>query len=223
MRPLRQLLAYVLLFAFLVASASALATHQEPKKRLTRADNARARTMLIRRSDLPAGFRAQASGGENPHVDCPASVSEADLTLTGEAEGAQFTGAGAVFYVTSLSAIYTSVGDASASWRRGSSAAGTKCLAGLLGRVFVMQNIDFIALQKLAFPRVSERSIAHRVTLSATTAQGTVPLYVDVVGLMRSRAQALVFVGSALVPPQRSEELRLARIVAGRMASAMRG
>ena len=86
-----------------------------------------------------------------------------------------------------------------------------------------MQNIDLISFSKLDFPRVSERSIAYRVTLSATTAQGTVPLFIDIVGLLRLRAQAFVFVGSALIPPQRPEELRLARLVAGRMATAMRG
>jgi len=55
------------------------------------------------------------------------------------------------------------------------------------------------------------------------TAQGTVPVYVDIVALLRSRGQATVIVGSAVVPPQKAEELRLARIVARRMATAMRG
>jgi len=222
-KVVRRLLACILLLVFLVASASALATHQEPQKRLTKADNTRARAMLIKLSDLPVGFRAQPSSGPDPHVDCPASVSESDLTLTGESEGRQFTGVGAVFLVTSLSDIYESVGDAAASWRRGTSAAGTKCLTDLLRRGFAMQNIDLISFSKLDFPRVSERSIAYRVTLSATTAQGTVPLFIDIVGLLRLRAQAFVFVGSALIPPQRPEELRLARLVAGRMATAMRG
>jgi hypothetical protein len=63
--------------------------------------------------------------------------------------------------------------------------------------------------------------VAYRVTLSVQTPQGAAPLYADVVVLSRSRALAQVFVASAFVAPRRAEELRLARLVAGRMARAM--
>ncbi len=221
MRPLRRLLACALLLGSLALSATAAATHQDPQKRLTKADNARARAMLVKKADLPLGFRPQLSSGPDPHTDCPASVSESDLTLTGEVEGPQLA-LGLVF-VSSDAQIYTSAADASASWRRVTSAAGTKCATEILRREFAKQGVRLVSLRKMAFPRVSERSVAYRVKLSATTEQGMLPVYVDLVALMRSRAQATVVVGSALTPPARAEELRLARIVAGRMATAMRG
>jgi len=221
MRTLRRLLACALLFAFLVASASALATHQDPQERLTKADNARARAMLVKRTDLPAGFRPQLSTGADPHVDCSASVSESDLTLTGDAEGQQL--ALGVTFVSSAARIYESVADASVSWRRSTSTAGITCATQVLRREFAKQGVSLVSLRKVAFPRVAERSVAYRVELSAMTAQGTAPVFVDIVALQRSRSQATVIVGSALVPPQRAEELRLARIVAKRMATAMRG
>ncbi len=219
--PLRRLLACASVFVFFALAANALATHQEPQERLTKADNARARAMLVKRTDLPAGFQPQFSSGADPHIDCAASVSEADLTLTGDAEGPQL--ALGVSFVSSAAQVYGSVTDASASWRRAISAAGTRCATELLRREFAKQGVDLVSLRKVAFPRVSERSVAYRVTLSATTAQGKVPVYVDLVAMMRSRAQATVVVGSALIPPQKAEELRLARIVAGRMSTAMRG
>ena len=209
------------MLAFLVVSASALATHQDPQKRLTKADNARARALLVKRTDLPAGFRPQLSAGPDPHVGCSASVSESDLTITGDAEGRQL--ALGVVFVSSAARIYESVADASASWRRSTSAAGTKCATQLLRREFAKQGVDLVSLRRISFPRVSERSAAYRVELSAMTSQGTVPVYVDIVALLRSRGQATVIVGSAVIPPQRAEELRLARIVARRMASALRG
>ena len=220
MRPLRRLLACVSVLAFLVVSASAPATHQDPQKRLTKADNARARAMLVKRSDLPIGFRPQLSGGPDPHVDCSASVSESDLTVTGEAEGQQL--ALGVVLVSSTARIYKSVADASASWRRSTSAAGTKCATQLLRREFAKQGFGLVSLRKISFPRVSERSVAYRAELSGMTSQGTVPVYIDIVPLLRSRSQATVIVGSAVVPPERAEEMRLARLVAGRMATAMR-
>ena len=221
MKRVRPVLAVAALLAFLALAASALATHQDPQKRLTKADNTRARAMLVKRTDLPAGFQPQLSSGADPHTDCAPSVSEADLTLTGDAEGPQL--ALGVLFVSSTARVYESAADASASWRRATSAPGTRCATELLRREFAKQGVDVVSLRKVAFPRVSERRVAYRVTLSATTAQGKVPVYVDLVALMRSRAQATVIVGSALVPPQKAEELRLARIVAGRMASAMSG
>ncbi|MBA2425147.1 MAG: hypothetical protein H0V58_07290 [Actinobacteria bacterium] len=218
---MRRLLACVPVLAFLVVSASALAAHQDPQKRLTKADNVRARALLVKRTDLPTGFGPQLSAGPDPHVGCSPSVSESDLTITGDAEGPQL--ALGVVFVSSAARIYESVADASASWRRSTSAAGTKCATQLLSREFAKQGVGLVSLRKISFPRVSERSAAYRVELSAMTSQGTVPVYVDIVALLRSRGQATVIVGSAVVPPQRAEELRLARIVARRMASTLRG
>ena len=59
--------------------------------------------------------------------------------------------------------------------------------------------------------------------MSAATPQGEITAYVDLVALMHSRAHTTITVGSALTTPPRSEELHLARTVAKRMASAMRG
>lgn len=177
--------------------------------------------MLLERTDLATGFRAQPDSGQDPHTDCAPAVSESDLTVTGEADGKQF--ALGVVFVGSASQVYASTADASLSWRRGTSSAGVKCATALLRREFSKQGIALVSLRKIAFPRMSERTVAYRVKLSATTEQGSLPLYVDVIALMRSRAQATVIVGSALVVPARADELRYARLVAARMARAMRG
>jgi hypothetical protein len=223
MRALRRLLFFFLALALaaLAIAGAALANHLDPKKRITPADQARARAMLLKKTDLPAPFRAVPRGGGEPHIDCPQVVSEADLTVTGDAEGTQFV-LGPVS-VNSASQVYESAADASASWRRGTSPAGTRCLTHLLRQEFQRQGVRLVSLRKTAFPQVSERTVAYRVTLSAETSQGAVPLYADVVVLSRSRALAQVFVASGLVPPDRGEEIRLARLVAGRMARAMRG
>jgi hypothetical protein len=220
MSALRRLLAVALLLAVLVVAGPVSASHQDPQKRLTPADNARARAMLLRRADLPPGFRAQTSSSEDPHVDCAPAVGESDLTLTGEAEDKQFA-LGPVF-IASSAQIYRSNGDADASWRRSTSAPGVACARDVLRREFAKQQIRLVSLRPFAFPRVAQRSVAYRVRLSATTAQGPVELFVDVVALMHGRAHASVIVGLPLAPPQRTDELRLARLVAGRMASAMR-
>jgi hypothetical protein len=204
----------------LVVTGTALADHLDPKERFTPADQARARAMLLQRSDLP-GWSGQRPNDTEPHIVCSQAVSEADLTLTGEAEGLLFARGAAS--VTSGAQIFVSAADANASWRRGTSAAGTACLTSLLRRTFAGQGIGLRSFRRIAFPNVAERTAAYRATLSANTPQGAVPIYADFVVLKRSRALAQVFVASGLVRPTRAEEVRLTRIVSGRMARQMRG
>ncbi len=135
--------------------------------------------MLVKRTDLPAGFQPQLSSGADPHTDCAASVGEADLTLSGDAEGQQLALGG--LFVSSAAQVYESVADASASWRRATSAPGTKCATELLRREFAKQGVDLVSLRKVAFPRVAERSVAYRVTLSANDGAG------QAAGVCRSR------------------------------------
>jgi hypothetical protein len=205
----------------LAAAGSAAADHLDPKREIKPADQVRARSMLLKQSDLPAGFRGTPTGTGEPHIDCSEAVSEADLTLTGDVEGLQFVRG--TTSVNSAAQIYESTADAAAAWRRGTSSAGTKCLTDLLRREFARQGIRVVSFRKIPFPRVLQRTVAYRVTLALETAQGAVPLFADVVVLSHSRAFAQVFVASALTAPSRAEELRLSRLVAARMKTAMRG
>ena len=215
---MRRFLAAGMLVCLAVAGAAS-ASHQDPQKQLTTADNARARAMLLTRADLP-GFKVQRSSGDEPHVECPAAVSETDLTLTGEAEGRAYE-SGPVF-IGSSSQVYESQADADASWRRSTGAAGIVCLRAELRAVFEPE-ARLRSLRKLAFPGLAQRRIAYRATLSVESPQGAVPLYLDLVGLAQGRAHVSMVVGAVLAVPQRSAVVRLARILEGRMKTAMRG
>jgi hypothetical protein len=217
LRPMRRSVTLALVLA-LVASGAALAAKGDPQKRTTPADQARAKAMLVRLADVP-GAKATPAGPDTDFY-CKA-LDESDLTLTGEATGRQLSVG--VMFAGSASQVYESVADAVASWTRGTSAGGVRCAEAALRREFAKQGARLVSLRKVAFPRVAGRTAAYRATLSATTSQGDIPLYLDLVALMHSRAQASVVVGSALVAPPRSEEVRLARLVAKRMAAAMRG
>jgi hypothetical protein len=214
---MRRLVTLALALA-LVASGAALAAKGDPQKRITPADQARAKAMLVRPADIPGAKVIPA--GPDTDFYCKA-LDESDLTLTGEATGRQLSVG--VVYAGSASQVYESVADASASWKRATSAAGVRCAESRVRREFAKQGARLLSLRKIAFPRVTTRTTVYRASVTLTTAQGDVPLYVDLVALMHSRAHASVVVGSALVVPPRSEELRLARLVAKRMTTAMRG
>jgi hypothetical protein len=216
LRPMRRLVAIGLLLALVVAGA-ALAGRGDPQKRITRADQARAKAMLLRPADLP-GFRVGPVEGDDD-LYC-AAVDESDLTVTGEASGRQF--ASGVVFAASSALVYESLADATAAWRRSTSAAGEQCGRTILSTAYARQGVRLVSLRQMAFPRIAPRTVAYRVRFVATTPQGRVPLTLDVFGLMHSRAQATVVLGSALVTPDRGAAVRLTRLVAERMASAMR-
>jgi hypothetical protein len=211
----------VALLACVVTTGTASANHNDPQKKLMKADNTRARAMLVKRTDLPVGFQVRSVDGDDPHLDCPAAVGESDLTRTGEAHGQVF--ASGASFVESGSQVYETLADAEASWRRSTSTAGVKCVTTMLRREYATQGIRLMSFRKIAFPRVAQRSIVYRAEVAAASAQGTVTVYMDLVGLMHSRAHATMVVGSAYTSPSKVEELRLARLIAKRMATAMRG
>jgi len=213
------LLAGLIAAALVVGASAALAAHGDAQKKLTPADSARARSMLLRKADLGPGFKASTGSSDDPHLYCKA-LDESDLTLTGDAESPDFE-RGLVF-VSSTAQVYESVADANASWKRGTSAAGERCARELLRGEFAKDAIRLVSMRRVAFPRVSQRTVAYRVQLTSDAQGTTVKVVMDVVVLMRSRAQAALLLGSAFVPVPRADEVRLARLVASRMTKATR-
>jgi hypothetical protein len=209
---LRRLLACLVVVA-LVSTGAALAGRGDPRKQLTRADQARAKAMLLRKSDLPAGFRAQTSSNESD-LYCEA-LDESDLTLTGDAVSEFVQPPTAVF---SQAQVYESLADANASWRRGTSSAGLRCLTTVLRAELEKSGVTEVRFGRLAFPRLAQRSVAYRLT---GRVQG-IPIFLDVVVMQQSRAHAAVYMTSPFGPFARSQQLRLARLVEGRMATVMR-
>lgn len=203
----------------LALAASALADHLEPAKRISAADQARAKAMLLRQSDLP-GFQRQPASGSDPHLTC-AGLDESDLTVTGDAEAPSW--GLSVVLVTSSATVYATRANAATSWRRGTSPAGMRCLREEFGRQFARQGARVVSFRRLAFPALAQRSAAYRLTLEGTAQGQTISAFVDAVVLAQGRALGGLVMGSAIVPPDRSAEVRLARTIAGRMAKAMRG
>jgi hypothetical protein len=201
----------------LALTGSAYADHLEPEKRIRAADQARARAMLLRQSDLP-GFQQQPSSGADPHLTC-AALDESDLTVTGDAEAP--TWGLSVVFATSSSTVYATQADAAKSWRRGTSSSGMRCLRQELGREFARQGARVVSVRRVAFPALAQRSAAYRLTLAGTAQGQTFNAFVDFLVLMEGRALAGLVLGSALVPPDRAADVRLGRTLAGRMAKAM--
>lgn len=213
MRPLRRALACSFLIA-LVASGVALADHLDPQKRFNRADQARAKAMLLRKADFPPTFKASRPGPDT-HITCDA-LDESDLTLTGEANSNSFE-RGTVFFI-SAAQVYGTEADARTSLRRGTSAAGVRCLRETFSRDAARSNVELLSFKRMSFPRLAQQSVAFRMVARS---QG-VQVFVDIVVMRHGRAQTAVLFTSVVQAMPRADVLRYARLVAGRMQRALR-
>jgi len=201
----------------LTVAGAALGARGDPEKQIRPADQARASAMLLRGADFNPAFttRPSSSGGSGDFY-C-AALDESDLTLTGEARSQSFTAT--TEYVTSTAYVYVSRSDSNASWKRGTSAAGEQCLrVGLRGE-FQGTGVRLVSFKKLSLPKRGQRSGAFR---AIATQQG-LRVYLDIVAMQVSRAQAAVIYVSALSPPPQGELRRLTGLVAKRAEKAMRG
>jgi hypothetical protein len=216
MRTVRRLLLVAVVLA-LVSAGAALAARGDPQKRFNPADQARARAMLLRQSDFGPGFRTVPPSGTGDVDYYCSALDESDLTLTGEAKSNGFVASFQSY--GSASQIYATVADATASWRRGTSAAGVRCLTDAFRKAGLSQGVRFVSYRKVPFPSVAPRTVAYRWVSSANG----VRIYGDFVVLMRSRAHVALYFVAPVGPVEKSDQAELARTLAARMARAMRG
>jgi hypothetical protein len=213
----------VVVLVALTTCTVALASRGDPKQALTKADQGRAGAMLLRKTDLAAGFAAHPSGNSSGAY-CQAT-DESDLTVTGKAESPAYTllAPPRFFFVASEVSIYRTVGQALVSWRRNTSPAGEACARSELGDSLSSGAPKLRSFARESFPKVAPLTAAYRFTASLDSAGRAVTLYFDVVALQQGRAQVAVVVASAGGPLARSETLQFARLTAKRMATAMKG
>jgi hypothetical protein len=216
-RTLRHVkIASVVLLVALVVTATALAARGDPKERFTPADQARARAMLLRPSDLNAAYVAHPASGSGSGFYC-AALDESDLTLTGRSNSPIFTATGE--FISSTASVYATRSDSNASWTRGTSAAGEQCVRAGLRAELQGGAVRLVSFKRIAFPRRGSRSVAYQ---AVATVQG-IHVFVDFVAIQVARAQIGVLYVNTLAPPAQSELRRLTGVVATRAQKATRG
>lgn len=222
----RRLLAALVLLA-LAVPALALASHKDPKKRLTPADQRKAASVVLRSGDFVAGWKKTPSTpDEDTHYECPGyDPNGADLVLTGEAEAdfEHMQGFPAVF---SFANVYKSRANALAAWTRGVKPAMATCLATIFKQGLAAEGVAVAITGRgtIAFPKVAPRTAAFRISLRITvTASGQstqVPLTMHLVALGNGRGEA----GLMTLAPGKGLALAdvrgFARLMAQRLAAA---
>jgi hypothetical protein len=208
------------LVVVLVAAGTAAADHLEPKRQIRPADQARARAMVLRVSDLPPGYEEERTSGLEPHVTCKV-LDESDLTLTGEARSPYWSHEYRV--VSSGAVLYRTAAQSARAWATSTSPAGLRCLRDAFAKSLAPGQTLRATLEKLAIPRITERTVSYRITISGDGSTSGPSVRLDFVLLKQGRAQAVLGFIAVLVPPERANEVALARVVGRRMIKAMRG
>jgi hypothetical protein len=210
--------------ATLVAATAATAADGEPKRAITQADEAAARSVVLRRADLGAGFVARPAGPDDlpPGVRCGA-LDESDLTIGGDANSPDFRldEPGVLLTVGSSVQVYKTVADASASWARGQRPAATTCLADIVrASGGTGQRVTVVSARRIAFPKLSPKTTAFRIVANVRSGGASVKVYFDAVLLQQGRTQAGVVFTSAVQPIGLADRAALAGVVAARLAKA---
>jgi hypothetical protein len=200
-----------------VLSATALAAEGDPQKRHTPADTAKARSIVLKRGDLGAGWKRDTSPDTDDDLACSYyDPDQSDLVETGSAEG-NFESQ--IAFVASEASIYRTAAQAQTAWSRAAKRELARCFGELLAKELRREvgQVRIVRAGVLPFPRVAPQTAAWRIVARITESGRTLPLTVDLIALRRARIIVLLGVIQFGPTPQAAAERQLARLLASRM------
>jgi len=211
----------------LVVPSVCLAANGQPKKALTKKDQATATSVVVKQSDLGQAFIPVARDKDEslPKGARCGALDESDLTVTGDAASPDFRFAQQAAFVTvgSTAQVYRTLGEANASWRRGTTSQTTTCLADIVRLSgSPAQKITVLSAARVRFPSLSPKTRAYRLVVTVEIGRQKVRAYVDAVVLQHGRIQAGILFTSLGRPVEQAQRVALASVVASRLAKATR-
>jgi hypothetical protein len=207
----------------LAVTAPALGADGEPRKALTAKGQAIARSIVLKRSDLSAGFIPHSpSDDARPKGARCDVVDESDLTVTGDANSPDFSRDALGVAVGSSASVYRSERESNLAWKRASTSAAVRCFADLVRLTSPAgRKVRIVSAKRIPFPSVAPRAIAYRVVATLRIGGSrTLRAYFDAVLLQRGPLQASLVVTSLGRAVPLAQERALAALLAGRMAKA---
>jgi len=148
-----------------VTGVALAANPHDPQKRFTSADQAWARTLLVKRADLPgSGWKSQRSTSDDS--TCKSfNPDESKLVETGDQDSPEFTRVGG--FVSSTAAIFKTASQAQAGWDLEVKPQLLNCLAeGLNQTSPTGATVRIVSKGKLAYPHLAPRTAAFYVKLA---------------------------------------------------------
>jgi hypothetical protein len=183
--------------------------------RLNPSDMALARRAAVKRADLVAGWRQRPAGAfTRETINCPGvDLDFSRFTITGRAMSKFEDGPASI---DSSVEVFASRADARADFRKGSSTGAMRCFGRLMREELRKQRIDARIVSAGPARRVAlgEQGISYRVVMAVATRNGTVRVYLDLLGFQRGRTAVVLTFTRPQAPI--AGQLALARILAAR-------
>ncbi|HZQ65054.1 MAG TPA: hypothetical protein VFA66_07505 [Gaiellaceae bacterium] len=195
---------------------AALAANGDPQKKLTKADQARARAASLRLGDFPAGWRAERSPSSSSEPRCSNyNPDQSDLVETGDYDSPDFTRADGSF-VSSSTGVFRTARMARTAYARVVRPELPDCFAELFRKgTGNPKAVKILGSGTLAFPAYGDRSNAYRLRATYTAQGQTVGLTIDIVVFNQGRVDvATIFLGLGRPLPTAFERSLIDRLAA---------
>jgi hypothetical protein len=190
-----------------------------PRHAYTTAGNAAAKAIVLKLTDLPAGWKAEASGGSGGDVTCKSfDPDQSDLTSVGRAD-VSFARKDGLGNVASLVGIFKSSAQAQASWNRIVRPGMLGCLSSLFEQGATSKTTKTTVVSKgpLAISLPGRRAAAFRIVADVATGGEHLRVYLDLILQGGGVADTVMLITSVLEPPSATFESKLAAAIAGRL------
>jgi hypothetical protein len=189
---------------------------RDPREAFTAADQAWAKRIALKRSDLPGGAWRALRPPPDDGTRCSSfDPDRSDLTLTGRAESKRFERE--PVFVASQVEIFRTAREAAIAFRRGATPQVIRCFDELIGDFPAQWKGRLVSGRVVAAPPVGQRRFAVRLVWEVTPAGTRARLYFDVFGWDRGRASTTVILSTFGPRPDRALELRIAKRIDSRM------
>jgi hypothetical protein len=205
-----------LAIALVVVAGAAASGPGKQKIELNAADQARARAVVLRRSDLGAGWTG---GRVKPDLTSQVSCASyhpkvSDLVVTGAA-ASQFRGTG-IALVNEVE-IFRTAAMVDRDWRRSIVPAAVPCLRATLTKGLGAQ-AKVLSFGRIPFPKVGTHSAAFRGVVAVSALGQTVRVLLDIVLVGKGRTEISLDASAPAAAARvvSSAERRLARMLAAR-------
>lgn len=199
--------------------AAGVAVASTPKHHKPDPDVALARAVLLRQSDLGSSWKAAAAPKKVPTLTCPTFTPDVtSLPKPGGAVSQTFRQTANGPFVSQSAYVFPKQSAALTYWQRVVRKRLVTCVADSL-TASSTQTVSFSVTSKrsLSLPAIGDRRAGYRVVGTATTSLQKITVYLDMIVVGHGDGVTQVSFTSFSEPPARSLELRLSRLVAGRL------
>jgi hypothetical protein len=218
----RSLLTLVLLAG--LSASTAAGAPGDPQRQFTSADQAKARVIALKASDLPgAGWKGTRSAGGGGDLTCDDfRPDQSDLVETGRAESLDFERANVAF-ASSVTGIFRTKAMADDSFARVTAPGLVKCMRSVFtDSLGSTPGVRVVGSREQAspVPKLAPRSRAYRLAITLEAAGQRVQAVLDTILLGSGRANTAVLVVTVGAPFSKASLAALSRRIVSRMATS---